>query len=63
MGTLRGETDCAHTPSASPRMQGVASGESKVNGDLFPVNFYMPHGVLADQAQVRDPNTASWSAV
>jgi hypothetical protein len=33
-------------------LKSSATGESKVNGDLFPVNFYTPHGVLADGKQV-----------
>lgn len=28
-----------------------STGESQVQGDLFPVNFYTPHGVLADNVK------------
>ncbi len=33
-------------------LKATATGESKVQGDLFPVNFYTPHGMLADGVQV-----------
>ncbi len=33
-------------------LKAAATGESKVTGDLFPVNFYTPHGIIADMAQV-----------
>ncbi len=33
-------------------LQATADGESKVSGDLFPVNFYTPSGVLSDMQQV-----------
>lgn len=29
-----------------------STGESLAQGDLFPVNFYTPHGVIADSKQV-----------
>lgn len=29
------------------------SAESKVQGDLFPVNFFTPHGIVAANKQVR----------
>ncbi len=29
------------------------TGESKVQGDLFPVNFFTPHSTLAEAVQVR----------
>lgn len=32
-------------------LKATATGESKVQGDLFPVNFYTPHGMLADGVQ------------
>lgn len=34
-------------------LKATAGGESLAQGDLFPVNFYTPHGVLASMAQVR----------
>ena len=33
-------------------LKASATGDSKVNGDLFPVNFFTPHGILAEMAQV-----------
>ncbi len=30
----------------------TSQGESVAQGDLFPVNFYTPHGVLSDMKQV-----------
>lgn len=33
-------------------LKATSTGDSKTSGDLFPVNFYMPHGVLCDMAQV-----------
>jgi hypothetical protein len=33
-------------------LKATATGESKVTGDLFPVNFFTPHSVLAEMAQV-----------
>ena len=38
-------------PSSFLKASGL--GESKAHGDLFPVNFYMPHGVLCDMKEVR----------
>lgn len=30
----------------------TGTGESKVQGDLFPVNFFTPHSIIADAKQV-----------
>lgn len=34
-------------------LKASGTGESKAHGDLFPVNFYLPHGVLCDMKEVR----------
>lgn len=33
-------------------LKSQSTGDSMVQGDIFPVNFYTPHGVLADGAKV-----------
>ena len=33
-------------------LKATALGDSKVTGDLFPVNFFTPHGILSEMAQV-----------
>jgi len=38
-------------PSSFLKATGL--GESQAHGDLFPVNFYMPHGVICDMKEVR----------
>ena len=33
-------------------LKATSTGESKVTGDMFPVNFFTPHSILAEMAQV-----------
>jgi hypothetical protein len=37
----------------------AAESDSKVSGDLFPVNFFTPHSILADSKQA----SAAWACL